>query len=791
MRVLLLLMVLSLPLVATAQAPLPKVKVVVIADGASPTLDDWFDELRKETLHQLADRYAVDFPERPLEGDWTLESVERLLDTAYADPDVRVVFGLGSFVASAVAGRNRLPKTTILPFVIEGQQLRLPRRGYVSGRKNLSYITEGFDVSGDLDQLKRITDAKRVAVLVESRQETNARKILEGYEGDVQIAVAVVESDGALVLTTIPKDVDSVVIGSMQRLDLAQRKRLLEHLMQRRLPSSAVGGASWVEEGALMTLRSPTDLPRRAQRAALNLDLILGGRAASELHVDFESRQDLLINLAVARALRLRLTLTVLSDANIINEGVAPRSEDRIGLRDAMEEARRNNLRLAAASKFVEAGEENVKATRGPLLPQGQLGASLVLRDPDRVFAASQFAQRQANWSARAQQTLYSETAWTRFRAQQYRQAARVFGLETDQLDVMLEAGVAFVTVLRASAFERIQRGNLNRTREYLDLAKLRQEVGIANASETYRWEIELADNQKAVVDARALINQSKIELNRVLNRPSEQAISPVDLPYNREDQLEAPNDPIGPYLTDPWSFRQLREFLVRRGLQNSPEAKAVDEQKRAQERVYEGRGRQLWLPDFFVDGGVVNDFWRDGKGTEGIPGFDLPEPDKFGWDVGLFLAIPLSTGGTQVAELKRSARLYERLEEEYARIRQEIDTSIRTELYTASAASAGVSFTRQAADAAANNLRLVTDLYQQGTVDIITLVDAQTQSLLAELDSVDAVYNYLLSLLFVDRSMGRFRNLDTPEEQKAFTDALNAFLMAAEAEFQPIGPAP
>ena len=784
---LLLLVVLGGPRWAYAQeTEKKKLKVVAVTDGPSPTFDRWLKAEREQTITQLSDRYVVDFPEDALEGDWTSEGANRKLEEAYADPEIDAIYGFGELVARSVALRRRLPKTTILPFVIEGELLGLPRREDSSGRANLSYISEKLDFKDPLDRLREVAGSDRIVVLTEPYQADYANELLsrQGLNERATV-IAAAEPTARAMLDLIPAGTDGVVVGLIRRLDLNGRRDLLKGLIERRLPSVAMGGPSWVELGALMTLRSRTELTRRAQRAALNLDLILGGRRASELHVDFIAREELLINLAVARALGVRLGFEVLIDADVINETKTPRGEGAIALGAALEEARVNNLSLQVAGKFVEAGEEGVTASRGPLLPRGSLDAGVVQRDPDRALFLT--AERQASWSARASQTIYSEGSWTDFKSTEYNQVAREYGYLTDQLDVMFSAGVAFIEVLRAAAAERIQRNNLERTREYLDLARVRMEVGVANASEVYRWQVDLAENQQQVVDARARVSQAKIELNRVLNRPSEQPINPVDLPRDAEGHPEEPKDALGPYLIDPWAFQQVRSFMVAEGLQNSPEIRDIAQQKRAEERINEGRRRQLWLPDSFVEGGVVHDFWRDGTGSEGDPALGIPAPDKFGWDVGLFLSIPLSTGGTQVSLVRQSARLVERLEAEYARIEQIIDTNVRTQLYSASAAQSGVILTRRAAEAATNNLNLVTDLYRQGTVDIITLVDAQTQSLIADLGAADAVYNYMVTLLLVDRAAGHFRVLDSEAQKRTFAQKLNAYLLAAEGGPQPV----
>jgi len=713
---------------------------------------------------------------------------ERQLDQAYADPEITAVFGFGHLAVLAVAARKDLPKPTILPFVFAARDQGLPRKGDVSGKRNLCYISEDFDIRDEAARLEEVAGSKRIVLLAEESQ----RAILSSGTGVRGVTVAFAEPTVEALLAAIPRTADGLIFTAMQQLSLEDRSRLLVQVTKRRIPNVAVS-PRWLEQGAMMSIRSPNNAARRAQRAALNLDLILEGRPASQIHVAFEERQELQINVQAARAVGVRPTFEVLLEADVVNEEEAA-EENRLHMRRAMMEAVDGNLDLLVSEKFVDAGEERVKVERGPLLPQGQLQVGVVYQDPDRILAGGQVAEWQATTFARGSQSIYSERAWTRFKARKLSQQGREYGYFTDVLDIMLSSGVAYVDVLRAEAQERIQRRNIQLTREYLELARLRLEVGVANASELYRWQVTLADNQASVVDARALVSQSKIELNRVLNRPSERPIAPIDLPVDEAGRTLAPEDPISKYMNDPWSFEKLRDFMVREGLRNSPEARQVEARKGAIQRVKEGRTRELWLPEFRVEGGIQHDFWREGEGAVTPPDLEalgIPQPDKFGWDVGLFLAIPLSRGGAGVAEMRESGILVERLTAELDRVEQLIDTGVRTELYSAAAALATVALTRKAAVAAANNLVLVTDLYRRGKVDIITLVDAQTQSLVADLGAANAVYDYVIALLFVNREASHFRNLDTPQAQQDFARRLNAFVLAAETQDVSTVPAP
>ena len=781
---------LMVPSLTEAQAERRQVEVTVVCDGPSPVFDAAIDDLTKEIRAQLSDRFDVAFVPLSSVGDWTSAGVERQLDEAYSNPGIVAVFGFGHLTVHAVATRKDLPTPTILPFVMEGRKQGLPRNGDVSGKRNLTYITEDLDVGEEADWLRKIAGSKNIVLLAEE----SLREMMPTAIADRSISIVTAEPSVEALLTAIPSAADGVILAPMRQLSLEDRVRLLEGITERRLPNIAVG-PSWLEQGAMMSIRSPSNAARRAQRAALNLDLILEGRPASQIHIDFQERLALQINLDAARAVGVRPTYEVLLEADTMQKAEA-NDENQLDLGIAMLEAADQNLELLVSEKFVEAGVEGVKRERGPLLPQGQLQVGATYRDPDRIPPGGQIAEWQGSTVARASQSIYSAEAWARFRSRQLRQEGREYGYFSDVLDIMLQAGVDYVAVLRAEAQERIQRENIQLTREYLELARLRLEIGVANASELYRWQVTLAENQRSVVEARALVGQTKVELNRVLNRPLERAIAPVDLPVDEAGRAAPPDDPIGKYMLDPWSFERLRDFMVREGLRNSPTVREIEAREEAQERIREGRTLELWLPEFAVEGGVQHDFWRAGEGATTPPGlaappFNIPQPDKFGWDVGLYLAIPLSRGGAGIANIRESSRLVERLSAELARIEQNVDTGVRTELYNASAAMASVSLTRNAAVAAADNLVLVTDLYRRGKVDIIRLVDAQTQSLVADLAAVNAVYDYLIALLFVNREISHFRNLDTDEAKQEFSRRLNEFILASESASVTSAPRP
>lgn len=94
----------------------------------------------------------------------------------------------------------------------------------------------------------------------------------------------------------------------------------------------------------------------------------------------------------------------------------------------------------------------------------------------------------------------------------------------------MRNTGISFLNVLRTEAQLRIQRDNLNLTRENLTLDEGRIGVGAASVADRYRWESQLASARAAVQFSRAARLQSIEALNEALNLPLTSATAATEV---------------------------------------------------------------------------------------------------------------------------------------------------------------------------------------------------------------------------------------------------------------------
>jgi outer membrane protein TolC len=104
------------------------------------------------------------------------------------------------------------------------------------------------------------------------------------------------------------------------------------------------------------------------------------------------------------------------------------------------------------------------------------------------------------------------------------------------------------------------------------------------------------------------------------------------------------------------------------------------------------------------------------------------------------------------------------------------IEQRLLANLYGLAAAATNITLSRQAADAAVNNYDVVRDAYARGVGNIIVLLDAQRSSVLAEEQAATAQFDFLIELMRVERSVGRFYFFESQVEFENFVQRLEAF---------------
>jgi len=802
------LAIFCLGLVTPTAAQTQPVRMGVIMDGPWERNLEIRGAFEREITQLLEGEYDPQFrADQLIVADWTPASVDAALDLLLSDPEVDFVLAAGVMASHLVARRGPLPKPVIAPYVILPERLDIPyelrveklpgqertRRFHVSGVPNLSYvdIRSDLDAVDDIEAFLEVVRFKKLSMLMTESVGDALPRLADNIRGDLEslgIELTQIPGSDSLdeILAALPADTEAVYVAPLLQLPRGDFERLITELNKRRLPTFSLWGRMEVEKGLLASLALDVDMDRLARRVALNIHRILLGERAGDLPVDFDRDRRITINMATARAIGVSPSFVLLTEADLINE-VREQAAQHLSLAEVVRQASQVNLELAAADRTVAAGMELVQQARANLRPQVDVSGRSTLIDKDRAEASfGSQGQTQVSGSLGFEQLIYSEQARAGYDIEKSLQDLRVEERIQLRLDVVFEAAESYLNVLRAKTAERIQRDNLRLTRANLDLAKSRVNLGAARRDEVFRWQSQIASNRKDVIDANAGRNQAEMVVNRVLNRPIEENFLTAEAGLD-DPELATSFEQLRPYVENPRSFSTFRRFMVVEALDASPELRQLDNAIRAQERTLLATRRAFYVPTVALQADLTG-FKNAGAGSSPPMlspnlGFSFPQPNTLNWSLGLGASLPLFQGGALRSRRTQAEIELDEFTIQREATRQRVEQRIRSILHAAGASFAGIQLSRDAAEAAESNLELVRDAYSEGVVDIIRLIDAQNQALVAELVAANAVFDHLIDLMGMQRAVGRFDYFRSAEDRQEFFGRLESYFVEADVE--------
>ncbi len=768
---------------SSAQCQERPVRIGFVLDGPSNENGALVELFKAEAEALLGRDFQLEFPQdMTVVGDHSLGGASRGLDSLLSDVRSDFIITLGPLASLAAAQRDAPEKPIVAAFMPDPEISDAPVQDGMSGVTNLNYLIAPSALNRELEAFQEIVAFQNLGLLVDQGlldALPRAEEAIQARTEPLGISVVTVPASGSAqdILTRIPQDVDAVYIVSLNELGGNEFSTLIAGLKERHLPSFSRRGRVDVERGVLAGL-TPADWHQRlARRVAINAQDILLGREAATLPIAMIRREELVLNLETAMATGVYPSFRLLAEAVVLGEDTAP-AVRRLSLGDVLNEAVSVNRDLLRSNFDVQAGQEDVAQARSNLLPDFSASAAGNIIDPDRATTGLS-AERTLTGSLGLTQTIWSEPSWANLSIQKSLQAARGHSRDGVRLDVALEAATAYLGILRAKTFEKILKNTLKTSRYNLELAEVRVSIGTANRSEVLRWRTKIATDKSAVIRARAEYEVGVGQLNRLLYRPISERFSTTETDLSDPG---LPNDPRGlRYLRDPWTFELFRQFVAQRAVQTAPELQQVTSTIAAQERYLASTTRSFFSPTISVRGELSERFHAGGAGSGAgaSPFFG----DGSDWSVGLMASIPLFTSGSRTAEVRQARAELRGLETKREALVKQVDQRVHASLHVAAASFASIELAEEAAQAAQENLAVVTDGYSKGTESIISLLDAQGAALSADLGVADAMYSFMIDLMQVERAIGRFTFFLQPEDRDAWFRAIEEFFRQARPQ--------
>lgn len=694
------------------------------------------------------------------------------------EDSIDCVIGIGIAQSELLIRLGQYSKPTIAATILDYRLQGLPLNSDgASGVRNLNYIQSPFDIEKDLKTFKTLYDYKHLAVLLPAGEtimfdtlSTYFSKAMETVSPASKISVVKIDPENIeKSVADIPPGSDAVYILPLYLEERPDRtEELIRAINERKLPSFALMGERHVRMGAMASIASEQNLNAMTRRIAINVLEILDGRDAGSLPVIVTAYSDnFVVNVETLRRIECYPEWKALEAARLLNLDKL-RQGPEIELKSVILEALERNLDLQMEKADTQLQAGQVDVTRSALLPQLHLSSGVTHVDKHRVETSGTIGAR-TTWSASAgfSQILFSDDLLTDYAIQKILLESQKYQEKAVLLDTVIIAAQAYIDYLSARSNQAIQNQNLEVTRKNLDIARNKAAVGAVDKSEVNRWESEKARNQIRLNDAYRDLQLAGMAMNQVLGRKINQEFTPVDIEPETAIELMVTDPEVYQLVGNHKQLERFSDFLLREADKNLPELKQVEQSLRLEERRLINRRRALYLPDVTLTGSADKIF-AEYDAVNKTPS-DLDHP----WSVSVVASWPLFAGGVRKKELALSRISLHRIRMEQKDLRIRLHLNVRSGLETAAVSAREIELAESARVSAKKSFEIIQAGYAQGRNSVTDLVDAQNAMLTSELNATLSRYQFVIDFLALERSIGRFHFLDSPEQKKQFISRL------------------
>jgi outer membrane protein TolC len=179
-----------------------------------------------------------------------------------------------------------------------------------------------------------------------------------------------------------------------------------------------------------------------------------------------------------------------------------------------------------------------------------------------------------------------------------------------------------------------------------------------------------------------------------------------------------------------------------------------------------------LYVPTVSLQAQASQVLARGGEGSSepetGMPAIGSGLQDN-AWFVGAGLSYPIFSGFSRRINKQRTQVQLDQLDISNTNLDQNLELSIRASTVSLLSATTNLSFSRQSAESATKNFKLIQNNYKEGAVNITQVIDAQQAALNAQFGAAISVYEFILANLQIEYSVGFFSMFSTEEDLEDF----------------------
>lgn len=739
-----------------------------LLDKSNPDMEVLIDALEDEIRAVVGEEAIINFSNKNrlinnFNPDLALKQYHELTSR------VDIIIAFGTINNEVVANQDSYPVPTILFGNINKDQIS--QNSFDSKKAdNFTSIVTPLSYREDLGVLKQLVGCKRVGLIIE-------RGVLN-YD-PITSMIPELQSDLGLELTLIPFDTVNDIINSVDDVDAVyfigglyltntEITTIANILIEKQIPSFTTTPISDVENGLLATNHDQSQIEQFFRRIALSVESIVADDVFTEYSSLLTVNKNLTINFNTAEKLGVPLKYSLIATTNFVGDASEIIADKKYSLVDVMTEVIEENLFLKENKQNVFIAEKDTEFAKSDYLPNLSVAASGNYVDPQFAEATNgQNPEFSTAGNVTLSQTIFSEAANANIGIQTALQKAQQEDYNREELNTVFEAATAYFNALILKANYQIQNKNLTLTKRNLEIASQNYEAGQSGKTDVLRFRSELVQNMQENIVSLNQLKQGFYVLNQLLNNPIDYRIDVDNAELDDSIFREYAYHQFSTLLNDPIERKPFVKFLIEEALINSPELKYLDYNLVATERSERLFGPGRFLPTVALQGQYNQIFNRSGAGST-FPAFLATPPNGY-YNVGVSLSLPVFNQNKQNINQQIATIQKDQITISSANVKLEIERNINDAVLDLINQIANIELSKVFEKTAQEVLELTQTSYANGAVNIVQLLDAQNNYLQAQLASSNAVYNYLISSITLERYIGNFFLLESVDERNAF----------------------
>ena len=764
----LLLAFLFLPLALYSEP----VKVGIAKDASGYELNLLGNQVKSEIAALLRADKNVTYKE--LNADWELNKIIDNLNSLLVDPKVDIVVTLGFLSSEAAARLQAYPKPVIAATILdpELQNLRI-KSDKRTGIPNFAWIEPLIQLKNDMHSFTRIFEANNLAIIIPENLYDTFPMLMNYLVADEnQFDVSFIPvGDNKNLEEDLPSGTDGAIVFPLVHHNDLSTEAVFSSLNKQGIPSLAVNGPAYLEQGATVTFTPQLTFQQLARQVAVMVSRASEGTNLADIpFMTDEQERTPIINMESLRLTDRFPKWADLRNAVLLNADKIP--GENLTLHQAIALALENNLQGKITDLDLLMAEKDIRIAKANVLPQVEVsGTGIQLSDNLVESSMGQRGEFTVTGSVSLKQVIYSEAAYANYALKKLVAESTRHGNKQQTLDLILDVSQAYISLLFAKNNLHIKNEQVSATLKNLNLAKAKEKKGEGSISDVNRWTSELNLGRIDLNDAEAAYLVSMYKLNQLLNQPVGNPIATPDSADIGETIIHHQHV-LDFYLSTPKLTESYAGFLITEMRTSSPELQQLETAGAIVDRQKSMKIRQMYLPEVAMIGSADQAFLR--KGVIRNPQLPVPPPpDDITWNLGLRLSIPIFEGGRKKSEMQRATIEQERIAWQKDDLLSKLEMGIRSNVQFLQASYRELELAKNAAHSAKKNYFTIQDAYAHGMVNAAQLADAHNVMIRTRQVALSSHYQYILDYIKTERLQGNFSFLEDDSERMNYINRL------------------